>query len=278
MAISRVRQHGIAVDEGIAQLQTKAAIAAWTPAKENLLQNYCRVGGFVANVSYGLIGLGDEKYQPNELTDAVAHCLASEQEPDGSWNITDIRPPLGISRIKWTALCMRALQLYAPAGSTSAYRLKIERAKKFLLAAKATRTQDLAFQILGLQWAGAGEAVIRPIAKRLSSEQRPDGGWAQIATMQPDAYATGQAMFALHEGAGWNPTDAVYQRGVEYLRRTQLADGSWHVRSRAFGFQPYFETGFPHGRDQFISSAATGWAVIALAPVIEELPKMAKAK
>jgi len=37
------------------------------------------------------------------------------------------------------------------------------------------------------------------------------------------------------------------------------------VRSRGFGFQPYFETGFPHGRDQFISAAATSWAVMALA-------------
>jgi hypothetical protein len=47
--------------------------------------------------------------------------------------------------------------------------------------------------------------------------------------------------------------------------RTQLEDGTWLVRSRGFGFQPYFETGFPHGRDQFLSTAATSWAAIALA-------------
>jgi len=29
--------------------------------------------------------------------------------------------------------------------------------------------------------------------------------------------------------------------------------------------QPYFESGFPHGRDQFISAAATNWAATALA-------------
>jgi hypothetical protein len=27
----------------------------------------------------------------------------------------------------------------------------------------------------------------------------------------------------------------------------------------------YFETGFPHGKDQFISMSATGWAIAALA-------------
>jgi len=32
----------------------------------------------------------------------------------------------------------------------------------------------------------------------------------------------------------------------------------------AFGFQPYFETGFPHGRSQFISTVASSWASIAL--------------
>ena len=44
-----------------------------------------------------------------------------------------------------------------------------------------------------------------------------------------------------------------------------LEDGTWFVRSRGFAFQPYYDTGFPHGRDQFISSAATSWAAIALA-------------
>jgi hypothetical protein len=57
-----------------------------------------------------------------------------------------------------------------------------------------------------------------------------------------------------------------YRRGVAYLMNTQCPDGSWHVRSRAFGFQPYFESGFPHGDDQWISMAATAWAAIALLP------------
>jgi hypothetical protein len=29
--------------------------------------------------------------------------------------------------------------------------------------------------------------------------------------------------------------------------------------------QPYFESGFPHGRNQFISAAGTNWAAMALA-------------
>jgi len=34
-------------------------------------------------------------------------------------------------------------------------------------------------------------------------------------------------------------------------------------------FQPYFESGFPHGDDQWISAAATSWAAMALALTVE---------
>jgi uncharacterized protein (TIGR03067 family) len=47
--------------------------------------------------------------------------------------------------------------------------------------------------------------------------------------------------------------------------KTQQEDGSWLVRSRSKPFQPYYESGFPHGKDQFISSAASAWATTALA-------------
>ena len=42
-------------------------------------------------------------------------------------------------------------------------------------------------------------------------------------------------------------------------------DGSWFVKSRAMKIQPYFESGFPYGKNQFISVAASGWAAAALA-------------
>jgi hypothetical protein len=43
-----------------------------------------------------------------------------------------------------------------------------------------------------------------------------------------------------------------------------MADGSWHVRSRSFPLQPLKESGFPHGKDQWISASGTGWAAMAL--------------
>ena len=58
-----------------------------------------------------------------------------------------------------------------------------------------------------------------------------------------------------------------YQRGVRFLSNTQNEDGSWYVRSRAVPLQPYFESDFPHGHDQWISACATNWATVALLPV-----------
>jgi hypothetical protein len=87
-------------------------------------------------------------------------------------------------------------------------------------------------------------------------------------------YATGQALAAMSTAQPELINSDAYRRGVDYLMRTREADGSWHVRSQAFGIQPYLESGFPHGKDQWISMAATAWAAMALMPSMSvELPK-----
>ena len=118
-------------------------------------------------------------------------------------------------------------------------------------------------QVAGLAWAGAPLSSIRKAAAQVTAAQRADGGWAQLDTLPSDAYATGQALYAL-QSAGLL-RDEVLQKGVRFLLGNQLADGTWHVRSRSYPIQSnYFDTGFPHGRDQWISAAGTSWACIGL--------------
>ena len=97
-----------------------------------------------------------------------------------------------------------------------------------------------------------------------------DGGWSQKDDMQSDAYATGSVLTRLAQTGHLSPSDDEYQRGVQFLLKSQFEDGSWHVASRSKPFQTYFETGFPHGKDQFISTNATAWAVIALLSTLPE--------
>jgi hypothetical protein len=143
----------------------------------------------------------------------------------------------------------------------------VSRAADWLLKARPETTQDRAFQLLGLGWAGvkADNETIMKGVRDLLRGQRPDGGWPQLSTLASDAYATGQALVALRQAGGVLVTDPSFKRGAEFLLKTQLEDGSWYVQSRAIPIQPYFESGFPHGRDQWISAAASNWAVMALA-------------
>jgi hypothetical protein len=124
--------------------------------------------------------------------------------------------------------------------------------------------QDHAFRLLGLAWGGAPASAIREEARSLSALQRADGGWSQLPAMDSDAYATGEALFALGYAGKMTVGDPVYRKGVAYLMSTQASDGSWHVKSRSIWLQPYLDTGFPYGRDQFISTAGTAWATLAL--------------
>ena len=113
--------------------------------------------------------------------------------------------------------------------------------------------------------AGGNKAFVQKAARALVAEQRADGGWSQLSSLTSDAYATGEALVALAESGALPPTDAAFKRGVQFLLNTQSADGSWFVKSRAIPLQPYFDSGFPYGRDQFISAAGTNWAARALA-------------
>ena len=90
-----------------------------------------------------------------------------------------------------------------------------------------------------------------------------------MAGLDSDAYATGQSLYALLEGGKVSASDPALRRGLDFLLRTQFADGTWHVRTRAHPFQPPMDSGFSHGRDGWISAAGTSWAVMALATSLD---------
>ena len=82
--------------------------------------------------------------------------------------------------------------------------------------------------------------------------------------MESDPYATATALVSLHLTGMLTNKDKVFQDGIKYLIKTRKEDGSWYVKSRSKPFQTYYESGFPHGKDQFISVAASGWATTAI--------------
>jgi hypothetical protein len=266
MAAKAAADHGVAIDPVLAAHPRNAILAEWNAHRDDFLSGRCMLGGFPANAGYGLLAMAEEGAPPNAATDATASCMASLQRQNGSWeNNRDTRPPLvDNSSIYYTALAIRGLSTYAPPAMRADTQKRLDRALAYLRGATPVTTQDEAFKVLGLAWSGVPAAEVSAQAKRLLGLQHEDGGWGQSATMSPDAYATGQALYALH-AAGMPATGPAYRKAATYLLRTQLEDGTWYVRSRAIAIQPFFESGFPHGKDQFISMAATSWAVIGLA-------------
>jgi hypothetical protein len=155
--------------------------------------------------------------------------------------------------------------MYAPASQRVDYDKAIQLAARWLERAAPKTTEDRAFMLLGLQWGRGSNAAISRVAKELLGNQRPDGGWSQLNTLSSDAYATGQALIALSESGRLSTTSTAYRRGTAFLLSSQAGDGSWYVRTRTLPIQPYFDAGFPYGSDQFIATAATHWATMALA-------------
>ena len=87
-----------------------------------------------------------------------------------------------------------------------------------------------------------------------------------MPNMESDAYATGQALVALKESGLLKPGSPQFKGGIRWLVEHQEPDGSWHVKTSNKPIQKYFESGFPHGKDQFISISATCWAEMAMLP------------
>src|SRR5262249_19439061 len=140
----------------------------------------------------------------------------------------------------------------------------IERARRWLWKVCALTNEERIFQLLGLRWAGEPDENLTYLAQLLRQEQRKDGGWAQLPTLESDAYATGEAIYPLAPFVKDPLTDPSWRRGLRFLLESQEDDGTWHVARRAFPFQPTMNSGFPYHRDSWISAAATSWAVLAL--------------
>jgi ankyrin repeat protein len=218
----------------------------------------------VSSKGWELFDLGMNGAPRNAYTDAVVRLMKALQSPEGHWvTIESRRPPMGVGDFQAAALAIYSIRHYAPVGDEASCEQAVARAVTWLKRASPTLTQDRAFQLLGLAWGGA-EPDLETV-RALDATQQSDGGWSQLPRMESDAYATGMVLFALHTAARRTVANTVYRQGVDYLLSTQASDGTWHVKTRAIWLQPYFESGFPYGRDQFISTAGTAWAAMALA-------------
>jgi ankyrin repeat protein len=213
-----------------------------------------------------------------DLTTAVYAARMTRWQRDGHWVTSDFRPPHSSSLFTATATAVRAIRFYMPQELAAERDTAIASARKWLFSTVPESTEDAAFRVMGLVWADAPQNEKASAAHDLSSLQKHDGGWPQLPGYDSDAYSTGEALFALRE-AGVPASDPEWQKGLKFLLSTQARDGTWHIRTRMLSpaeVSPmYFSTGFPYGKDEFISYAGSCWAVMALLTALPDPPSSA---
>ena len=101
-----------------------------------------------------------------------------------------------------------------------------------------------------------GNALTSSI-KALLKRQNADGGWGPTRELPSDAYATGQALYALSL-AGVRHNRAELERGRAFLITNQRPDGSWLMIPRAHPGQTPFKNPAP------IIYFGSSWATLGL--------------
>lgn len=253
------------------------------------------IGGKGLTVGYGLWTFKLAGAKPDELTEAMVAYLLKLQDADGHWELHSIRPPAEESLMMCAVIAAVGIKSYAVESQREAATAALNKARAWLAAAKVETHEDRVARLWGLSLLGGDTDEQLAAARRLLLEsQRSDGGWAQLPEMESDAYATGTALYVLldtlpaygrggrgsraevgvrnaefgkqNDGeASAESRDPAVTRAADWLLKSQLEDGSWHVKTRAKPVQVYFDNGDPHGKDQFLSMAATAWSTAALA-------------
>jgi ankyrin repeat protein len=265
-----VRRKGIEVDEARARKNLDDIRTFFTAAVPRMMLGDPAVGGEAITAGYVQLALHAEGQPLDTTTAAITHWLMARQMPDGRWLGNGVnRPPSEYSLISHTALGAAGLTSYPLPGRSREIAEHVRRAQAWLLAAEAKSAEERAMRLMGLVWTGAPRARVDEAVRDVRAKQEASGGWSQFGRTAPDAYATGLSLYALHV-AGVLATDEGYRKGVAFLLGTQYEDGTWFVRTHSFPVQRYFESGFPYGRHQWISTAGTSWASLAIAQTLPD--------
>lgn len=263
LVLNEARQRGFKIDQSIFQLQVDHT----TEHLKRGLENYRAgkgQGGGPDTASYALWTLELAGQKSDEVTTAVTGYLLERDKGRAHWTRNSTRPPSMSSDTNTNYFVIRALQTFGSKSQHPEITARIAKSRQWLLDLKPASTEERVFQLRCLQTLSVDDSIQQTSINALLKLQNADGGWSQLPEMQSDAYATGTVLVALLRSHLIDADEPAIRKGIQYLVDTQQADGSWHVISHAKPFQTYFETGFPYGKDQFISVTASSWATVAL--------------
>jgi len=263
MALTTAQSRGITIDVGELQKQLKFTADFLDKNRTNYVAGKGQ-GGQADTAGYALWALENGGWKPDSTTAAVSEYLLLWQRELAHWKPQSRRPPTEQSLFTSTHAALRGLKTFGTPEQRERIGQRTEQVRAWLLKTSAQDTEDRVFRLRALRVAAAPDADLHKATQELLQTQRADGGWAQLADLESDAYATSTALAALHQAGGLATTEDAYRKGLRFLLSKQLPDGSWLVTSRSKPIQSYYESGYPHGTNQFISMSAASWATTAL--------------
>ncbi len=230
-SLREAKLHGHKVDESVLAEMTTWISGAGS-GKTSLPRPEGIPKAFNTKAVYFALGLGVDPAPDAASQKALKMLLQTVKEDqleNGSWAA---RPPLfGGSNESMTALATLAL-LPAAADGDDAAKAARDKAIQWLADTKTDDDpQSIALRLVIWQRLGRPAAESKLLVQHIAERQNADGGWSQAKEMKSDAWATGQALYALAH-AGLKADDPYVARGREFLMKTQRDDGSWPMTSR----------------------------------------------
>ena len=231
--------------------------------REQALQGIVSPGGLTTTSGYILMGLAADRHAADAATDALVRLIVTRQLPDGRW-ASAYRPPSESSEFTAAAVGLRGIQLYGTA--TPPQRRAVAAAAAWLAQRAAAVHRRSCLQTARAHLGGCSRTERSAVGdsgpSRFATHRRGLG--AAACDVERCVCNRLCARRAARSRRSDQTTPCIAAACKFLLETRSLPDGSWFVPSRSHQTQIYFESGFPHGANQFISAAATNWATQAL--------------
>lgn len=261
-ALREAKQRGCSVDEPVLAEMTK-----WVAESGDGKTSLPRPPGIpkalnVKPVWFALALGADDKPDAVSQTGLkrLLETVKSDQTETGAWaSWPETRPPIfGHSDENMTVLATLALLPAVAAGDDSA-KVARDKSVEWLATTKSDDdAQSVAMRLVLWQRLNRPANEIASLVQRIRERQDADGGWSQSTEMSSDAWATGQALYALSH-TNLKPDDSSIARGRAFLIKTQRDDGSWPMTSRPT------KPGDAGAKSLIpITGAGSAWAVLGL--------------
>ena len=256
-ALNEAKNRGYPVDDKVL-----AEMTSWVVGEDylaRLLPKRTEQKEIVFNEAPLLLALGLEAGDTTATQDGLKQMLASvvhDQDQDGFWKRVNESRPILSSPDTLTLLALSAPN--APDLGEAGKAAKQKGLQWLQAASPDDELQPAALRLILWHRLGRPPAEWEPLAQQLQKAQNDDGGWGQVKNAQSDAFATGQALYALAE-AGAKSDDVAVRKAQSFLAKSQGPDGAWAMTSRAIMGNGKVATKF-----EPITHAASAWAVMSL--------------